>query len=138
MKNLIYAPQPDDSVNELRLITRSLMLLALLSGILYIRVFIISTLTELDAGGKDGIGLLSFLFLVVAITGLLLTWRWERLGGLVVVGSGIGLALVTYFMSTDSPWLTSFFYGSPFVITGSLCLVSWHRTRMKNIADTSV
>lgn len=129
MNNMVYRPQPDDKVRELRLITRSLMLLALLTGILYARVFITTTMKELDASGQGAIGILSFLFLVTAIIGLLLTWRWEGPGGIVVLLSGIGLTVLTFFIvpKTESPWLSAFFYGSPFIITGCLCLLCWWR-----------
>lgn len=130
----IYTPQPENRIGELRLVTRSLMLLALLTGLLYIRVFVAASFSVLDTGSPRGIGLLSFLFLIVAIAGLLLTWRWEGLGGLVVVGSGIGLAVLTFFMADETPWLTAFFYGSPFVITGCLCLFCWWRGRVKRTA----
>jgi hypothetical protein len=134
MKNLIYTPQPDDRINELRLITRSLMLLAFLTAGLYIRVFVAATLWPVDVSGEGAIGLLSFLFLVVAIAGLLLTWRWEGPGGLVVVISGIALSIATYFLPSENRWLTVFFYGSPFIITGSLNLICWHRARRQRTA----
>ena len=128
MKNLVYTSQPDNGISELRLITRSLMLLAFLTAVLYIRVFVAAALLTQEAGA-GGIGLLSFLFLVVSIAGLLMTWRWEGLGGFLVVISGIALSIVTYFISGENRWLTVFFYGSPFIITGSLCLVCWHKAR---------
>jgi hypothetical protein len=95
-------------------------------------------LRPLDVSGEGVIGLLSFLFLVVATVGLILTWRWEGLGGLIVVISGIALSIITYFLSSESHWLTIFFYGSPFIITGSLCLVCWHRARQSGTAENGV
>jgi hypothetical protein len=129
MKNFTLTPQTADNNTEIRLVARSLMLLALLTAILYLRVFISTILSALDAGGRGGIGLLSVIFLIIAIAGLLLTWRWEGIGGLMTLVSGAGLAVVTYFISPNSPWLSAFFYGSPFIITGGLCLVCWHRAR---------
>lgn len=133
MENLL-TPQPEDRISELRLIARSLMLMALLTAVLYVRVFVAAILSTMNAGGQGGIGLLSFLFLIIAIVGLLLTWRWEGFGGLIVLISGVGLAVVTYFISTTSPWFTAFFYSSPFIITGALCLFCWHRVRNRNTA----
>jgi hypothetical protein len=43
MKDLVYSSQPDESVSELRLITRSLMLLALVTAGLYVRGFVGAT-----------------------------------------------------------------------------------------------
>lgn len=137
MENLITS-QSDDRIDQFRLIARSLMLLALLTAILYIRVFAATTLSTMTAGDQAGIGLLSFLFLITAIAGLILTWRWEGLGGLIVTLSGIGLAVVTYFISTASAWFTAFFYSSPFIITGVLYLICWHRIRNKKTAGKSI
>lgn len=127
MKNMVYSPEPGDSVKELRLITRSLLLLALLTAFLYLRVFLAEPLSVLDADGLGGFGFLSLLFLGTAIAGLLLAWRWEGLGGLVMLASGIGLAVLTFISAAETPWLTAFFYSSPFVITGSLSLLCWWR-----------
>jgi hypothetical protein len=114
------------------------MLLAFLTAVLYIRVFVAATLWPLDVSGEGAIGLLSFLFLVIATVGLILTWRWEGPGGLIVVFSGTALSIVTYFLSSENRWLTIFFYGSPFIITGSLCLVFWHKARQQRTAENGI
>lgn len=123
MKNLIYAPKPESNNGELRLITRSLLLLALLTAILYIRVFLTVTPSSLDLESQGISTVVPILLLLLAILGLLLAWKWEGLGGILVVVSGVGLAILTFISATNAPWLTAFFYGSPFVITGCLCLV---------------
>jgi hypothetical protein len=127
MKNSTYTLQPDDNINELRLVTRSLLLLALLTAILYIRVFLTSTLSELDTSGYGELGPLSLLFLIAATVGLLLAWHWEGLGGLVVVISGIALTILNFISASQTPWITAFFYGSPFLITGAVSLFYWWR-----------
>lgn len=127
MKNFTYVHQPDDKSGELRMVTRSLLLLSLLTAILYTRVFVVTMLTGPETVDRGGDGLLPFLFLVTAIVGLLLAWRWEGLGGLVMTLSGIGLAVLTFISATETPGLIAFFYGSPFIITGCLSLLCWWR-----------
>jgi hypothetical protein len=112
--------------------------LAFLTAVLYIWVFVAATLWPMGVTGAGAIGLLSFLFLVVATVGLILTWRWEGLGGLIVVFSGIALSVVIYFLTNENRWLTIFFYSSPFIITGSLCLVCWHRARKQRTAENEI
>ncbi|MFZ0546893.1 MAG: hypothetical protein WAM60_15710 [Candidatus Promineifilaceae bacterium] len=129
MKHVIYTPLPNERIGELRLITRSLLLLALLTAILYIRVFMIASPLTSEVGIHGEIGLLSSLFLTAATVGLLLAWRWEGLGGIVMTVSGISLAVLTFLTSAELPWLTAFFYGSPFAITGILSLVCWWKAR---------
>ena len=127
MKNSTYTLQPENKFGELRLVTRSLLLLALVTAVLYIRVFLTTILSELDTSDHGELGILSFLALITATVGLLLAWRWEGLGGWVIAISGIALTVLTFLSVPESPWLTAFFYGSPFVITGFLSLLYWWR-----------
>lgn len=127
MKNPTYPHQPNNRFSELRIVTRSLLLLALLTGVVYLRVFAASGLSVVDTGDRDLIGILSLLFLIAATAGLLATWRWEGFGGLVATGAGLSLGILTYLTATDIPWLTAFFYGSPFIIAGGLSLLCWRQ-----------
>jgi hypothetical protein len=67
------------------------------------------------------------LLLISGLIGLIITWRHVKAGSMIVLASGIGLAVVTYFISVVVPWVAAFFYGSPFIITGALCLVYHQR-----------
>jgi len=133
MKNLVYTPPSDDEISEIRLITRSLILLSILTGILYVRVFVTSGPSLFDVGGQKGISLLLSLLVVFAVVSLIVAWRREGLGGLLALISGITLAVLTFLMSTEQPWFTAFFYGSPFVITGGMNLFSsWRRRNLRD------
>ena len=135
MKNASYTHRPEDGIDELRLVTKSLLILASLTGVLYLRVFIVETFSAMSARGQGVLGLLSLALLVAATAGLLATWRWEGIGGLVATLSGLGLAVLSFLLATNNRWLTAFFYGSPFVITGGLSLVCLWQARVKRAAD---
>lgn len=134
MKNATYTYRPDDSIYEWRLVTRSLLFLALLTGAIYLRVFIAGLYPEMLGRGQEVIGFLLLAFLITAIAGLLACWRWEGIGGLITTFSGVGLAVLSFLGATNNPWLTAFFYGSPFMITGGLFLICWWRARVKRAA----
>lgn len=132
MKNLAYTPPAEDKFSEMRLITRSLILLSVVTGILYVRVFITSGQSLFDGEGQKAVGPLLSLLIGFAVCGLLIAWWREGLGGLLTLLSGLTLGVLTYLMSTELSWLTGFFYGSPFIITGVVCLFSWWRKRAQN------
>ncbi|HEX6386364.1 MAG TPA: hypothetical protein VF177_16960, partial [Anaerolineae bacterium] len=68
---------PNGTINELRLITKSLLFLALLTGVLYLRVFTAGNVAAFRADGWNQTHILSLTFLVVAMLSLLGTLRWE-------------------------------------------------------------
>ncbi|MCP5095874.1 MAG: hypothetical protein GY943_10000 [Chloroflexi bacterium] len=114
-------------LNELRLVAKSVGFLALLTGLLYLRVAVDEgMLAPQEDGIAINIWLLMALF-VIGTLGLLSAWRWEAVGGVTAVLSGIGLLIL--FLSMGRGWLNAIFYGSPFMISGALFVGCWWRNK---------
>lgn len=74
--------------------------------------------------------------------GILIAWRWEGIGGAVVIIHAIVEAVVVYYSHVwaGEPYseglLTALFATLPFLIAGSLYLGSWWRSRRSGIPQT--
>ena len=133
--NNIAHPQQENNFNELRLFTKSLVFLALITGLIYLRVFVVEILPAMEVNGTTAVELTKFVLLIMAMVGLLLTWRYQRVGGGTAVLTGLLFGILTYRTTTQNPLLLAFFYGSPFVISGSLSLVCWWRQQHKEVIN---
>jgi hypothetical protein len=129
VNSMTNVPEANGRTYELRLITRWVGFLALLTGILYLRVVVIETLAAIRSNDWSLLDLLPMVLLFLATLGLLLAWRWEGLGGLLAFGSGISLGLVDYLVYGPERWVAVLLYCSPFVVAGGLCLICWWRRR---------
>lgn len=118
-----------NNVNELRLVTKTVALLAILTAIVYGRAIVGGSLYSIDATPAAGQSLLLFVFLGLATLSLLAAWRWEGIGGLVSVVSALVLGGLVYFLADHSRLMMAVFYGSPFLIAGILFLACWWRAR---------
>ncbi len=118
-----------DGAYELRIITKIVAFLALITGLLYLRVIVGDVLSRLRMGDLPFEALLLFGFLVVATAGLALAWRWEGIGGLLAILGGIGLAVIDYGAFGRDGWFAALLYCSPFLISGILCLICWWQKR---------
>ena len=124
--------QPDlnhKNVNELRIVTKSVALLAVLTGILYVRAIMGGSLYTIQADQVDGQGVLLLVFLGLATLSLIAAWRWEGAGGFVSVLSGLVLGGLVYSLAERDQLLMALFYGSPFLVAGILFLTCWWRAR---------
>ncbi|MBK8985720.1 MAG: hypothetical protein IPM39_06505 [Chloroflexi bacterium] len=118
-----------DKLNEMRFLARSVGLLALLTGLIYLRVIgSESFLTTSSRPGNDH-GLLLFALVAAATLGILCAWRWEAVGGIVASVSALGIALLAYFTFPEQRWFAAFAYSSPFLVTGLLFLGCWQSNR---------
>jgi hypothetical protein len=104
--------------SELTLVTKSVGVLAVLTGLIYLR-----------AVGLEGGDPLFMLLLLIGLIGLVVAWWREGLGGVVAVASAVGLAIVAYRASSHHPLFSAFAYSSPFLISGLLFLCCWQRGR---------
>jgi hypothetical protein len=119
----------DGYTNELRLITKAIGFLAFVTGLLYLRVIVGAGLASFNSGELPiGVALV-FAFLLIATAGLLLSWHWEGLGGFLSLLGGLGLALMDYEVLGRKGWIAAFLYSSPFIISGTLCLLCWRQDR---------
>ena len=122
----------DDHTNELRLITKAVGFLAFVTGLLYLRVIVGAGLTSLSSGELPLGVTIVFVFLLTATAGLLLSWRWEGLGGILSLLGGVGLAVMDYGVLGRNGWIAAFLYSSPFIISGTLCLLCWRQDRRQS------
>lgn len=114
--------------NETRFLARSVSALALLTGIIYLRVIGQETMTSWQT--NQGLNTIAFLLglLIIAMAGLLCGWRWELVGGSIAVVSAIGIGILAYFSFTDYKLFSALAYSSPFLISGILMLVCGQRS----------
>ena len=114
-------------IKEMRYLTRSIVILALLTGLIYIRVVGMETAASVQENHRVSAGVFLFGLLILAMVGLVCGWRWELIGGLIAVISAIGIALITYFNVSEYPLFSAIAYSSPFFIAGILMLACWQR-----------
>ena len=111
--------------SELRTTARMVSVLAILTGVAYVWVFI-----ELNALAtpESMVNLVTAVCIVLASIGLILAFRWEGWGGLLSLLFGLALVGIVY-QATAGDWLKVFFFSSPFIISGIFMLVSGLRNR---------
>jgi hypothetical protein len=117
--------KPNNSFSELRLLTKSLIFLALVTGIIYLRVFIVEFVPAMS--GVNVVEIAKLVLLLLAMLGLLVTFRREEVGAITAVSAGLLFAILVYTTAEQSRLMTAFFYSSPFIISGSLSFVCWRR-----------
>lgn len=59
------------------------------------------------------------------VTGVLIAWRWEGIGGTVEVIGGIGLSTFAYLTAGSNKVFAMSVSGLPFLISGVLVLIGW-------------
>lgn len=128
---MTYTSNSNDAkfkTKEMRYLARSVGILALLTGLIYLRVLGLETLASMQA--KQGFGPVVILLglLVVAMAGLLCGWRWELVGGLTAVISAVGIFIIAYFNTSQYPLFSAVAYSSPFFVAGGLMLACWQRS----------
>jgi hypothetical protein len=117
------------SFDELRVFARMVGLLALLTAVLYLRA--LASGGFLYRGDSETIPVTTILFvlMLVAAAGLVLTWKWECLGGVVAVLGSIAVAVIVYSTFSENRLLATLIYSSPFLVAGTLCLADWWKHR---------
>jgi hypothetical protein len=66
---------------------------------------------------------------ITAVLGVLIAWRWERIGGTIVVIGAIALSTFGYITAGRYKVWVALFSGGPFLVAGVLFLVSWRRSK---------
>ncbi len=117
------------NVSELRVTARILTMLAIVAGLFFTRGFINNGVLEEENSlmATAAVG-----FLLLAVFGLAMAFRWEKWGGILAIVGGLGVGLIA-FVSTDR-WSKAMCYGGPFLSTGWLALAAWRRFRVKEAA----
>lgn len=117
------------TVNETHFLARSVGLLALLTGLVYLRALSTEGLLNPESGQGWAGAMLLFGLITTATLSVLCAWRWEVLGGVVAILCAVGIAFLAYQTFPEHPLFTAFAYSSPFLITGALFLACRRRRR---------
>ncbi len=123
-----YGRSPCD-LNQLRFAAKSVGILALLTGLIYLRVVGLDSISAIRTGQWGQNSVILFFLMVVATLGLLCAWRLEALGGTIALVSGVGVGILTYLTFEENRLFTTFAYSSPFLVAGGLSLACWWRSR---------
>jgi hypothetical protein len=117
------------SFNELHVLARAVGLLAVLTALLYLRAM--ASDGFLYRGTSENIPVTTVLFalMLIATAGLVMTWRWECVGGVVAIVGSLAVAAVVYGTFTENRLLALLVYSSPFLVSGSLCVADWWKQR---------
>ena len=118
-----------NELNQLRFVAKSVGILALLTGLIYLRVVGIESASAIRTGAWGQKTVILFFLMILATLGILCAWRQELLGGMVALVSGLGVGIVTYLTFEQNRLFTTFAYSSPFLVAGGLSLACWWRGR---------
>ena len=119
----------NSSFDELHAFTRAIGLLAVLTALLYLRAMASGAFLYRGAVENIPVTAILFVLMLIATVGLVLTWRWECVGGLVAILGSLAVAGVVYTTFTDNRLLALLVYSSPFLVAGSLCVADWWNQR---------
>lgn len=119
----------NSSYDELRVLTRAVGLLAVLTAVLYLRAMTSGGFLYRGVSENIPVTAILFVLMLFATAGLVLTWRWECTGGIVAILGSLAVASVVYSTFTENRLLAMVVYGSPFLVSGSLCVADWWKHR---------
>ena len=117
------------SYDELHVFTRAVGLLAVLTALLYLRAMTTSGFLYRGVSETMPVTAILFVLMLVATAGLVVTWKWECLGGVVAVLGSMAVAVVVYSTFAENRLLATLIYSSPFLVAGSLCVADWWKHR---------
>ena len=120
-------PRADGWTTAMRWVARLLGLIALGLFVFFVFDSGVDILPSLSWGSPQGIPLL--LALLGALAGLLIAWRWEVVGGLMVmIGAAVIFGLVCLGSGLDMS-LCAFYFTLPLFLSGALYLGAFWRTQ---------
>ena len=117
------------SFDELHVFTRAVGLLAVLTALLYLRAMASGGFLYRGVSENIPVTTILFVLMLIATAGLVLTWRWECLGGVVAILGSLAVAAVVYSTYSENRLLALLVYSSPFLVSGSLCMADWWKQR---------
>jgi hypothetical protein len=123
--------QKNSSFDELHVFTRAVGLLAVLTALLYLRAMVSGGFLYRGADTTIPVTTILFILMLVATAGLVLTWRWECVGGIVAILGSLAVAAVVYTTFVENRFLALLVYSSPFLVSGSLCVADWWKHRRR-------
>ena len=119
----------ENSFDDLRVFARTVGLLALLTAVLYLRAMLSGGFLYRGSSETIPVTTILFVLMLVATAGLVLTLKWECLGGVVAVLGSLAVASIVYGTFAENRLLATFVYSSPFLVAGLLCMADWWKHR---------
>ncbi len=119
----------ENRFDELRVFTRSVGLLAILTALLYLRAIALGGFLYRNPNDTLNFAPVLFVLVFLATLGLVAAWRWECLGGMVAITGAIAVASLVYATFDSNRLLATLVYSSPFFVAGEFCLIDWWRHR---------
>ena len=117
------------SFDELHVFTRAVGLLAVLTALLYLRALTSGGFLYRGVSGNIPVTTVLFVLMLFATAGLVASWRWECVGGVVAILGSLAVAAVVYSTFTENRLMALLVYSSPFIVSGSLCVADWWKHR---------
>jgi len=117
------------SFDELHVFARAVGLLAVLTALLYLRAMASGGFLYRGTSENIPVTTILFVLMLIATVGLVLTWRWECVGGIVAILGSLAVAAVVYSTFSENRLLALLVYSSPFLVAGSLCVADWWKQR---------
>jgi hypothetical protein len=74
---------------------------------------------------------------IVSVFGVLIAWRWERTGGVILVLCGLALSVFAYISAGHNKAFAILVSGVPFLVSGVLFLLSWWMSRHESQTELS-
>lgn len=74
---------------------------------------------------------------IIAVVGVAIAWRRERIGGMVTVVAAVALCVFAYITAGHNRGYAMAVSGGPFLLAGILFLVSWWRSKRPRIPQDS-
>lgn len=129
MDGVLHSSPRRGNIRQFHMTARWLEALAFVTGLLYMRVFLVDGVLQNDPQ-VERTPLALLVILVCATLGLVIAWFQEGWGGFVSLMGGVCLGILTYVTTQETPGLATFVYASPFVIAGIFLLLdSWWARR---------
>ena len=120
--------QTNQFFDEWGLFVKAVSFLALLTGLLYLRVMI-GGAAPLSAGNSLlTSGSVRIAIMLIAIGGLALCWKQPVIGAAISIVAGLGLGWQVYETAVHAPIVLALAYASPFVLSGVLFLAYTRRS----------
>lgn len=121
----------DGFFDELRVFTRTVAGLAILTAVLYLRAVAQGGFFARNVPDPAAAAPVMVALLLLGLGGLVLAWRWECAGGLVAILGAVAMAAYLNLVLHSGQLLATFVYTSPFLVAGGMCLLDWWRHRRR-------
>jgi hypothetical protein len=109
------------------------LILSSLAAAMWMFIILVSAIQGL--GPLDLESLILTTIILLSTLSVLLAWRREKLGGTLVLASGITHAIFALIVAGHNKLYAASISGGPFILSGILLLLSWRRGRQAGVSS---